>query len=453
MKNKFLKLGALVAMTMCSVVSCSCGKKDTDDSGNTIVRFSIRNYITELDGWRQTVAKANELLAKDNKKIKIELEELKVGSSWDDYFAKVRTNILQKKGGTIGRIAESHMPQMRKQNLLGEVTDLANKLMETGEYNNDAFGGVAKEGNKYYGLPSGLQHMVVFYNKDKFDAYNAGKTDAEKIPYPSGDWNDATTFDEIRSMALKLTSGSGAGKQFGFSAGPFMAYGGMYAKNSGGYNIFDEEGNCRIYSQEWLDVYNWLGGMLYDDKSSPNISESLQEGGLGKFTSGNVAILIDGIYNIHDILTKCKFTVGVAAIPAKAKADGTKYKSYSTNFTDCYWVSKNSKHPADDQTAIEYLMKSEAIKKSADYQVGGVPIKNDCVENYFEKLQAAGLSKTACDVIREGAKNTINVPYTDYYNEADLKINAKLGMWMNKDPDWPTDTYVRFMDTTIKSFM
>lgn len=451
MKKQFPKLAALALISLLPLTGCKSGQ--TDSEGNTIVKFSVRNYATELEGWKKTVEKANQLLEADGQKVRIEIESLKVGSSWDDFYAKVRTNIMTKKGGTIGRIAESHIPQMRKQNLIGELTDVATTLIDSGEYNTSAFNGVAREGNKYYGLPSGLQHMVVYYNKDKFDAYNKDKAESEKIAYPSGDWNNASTFEELRADALKLTSGSGSSKQFGFSAGPFMAYAGMYAKNSGGYNIFDDNGECKIYTQEFIDAYDWLGGMIYDDKTSPNISESLDEGGLGKFCSGNVAILVDGIYNIHDILTKCKFNVGVAAIPVKEKSGGGKYKSYTTNFTDCYWISNTSKHAAEDKIALQYILKSEAIKASADYQVGGVPIKNDCVDNYFEKLEAAGLSHEACQVIREGAKNTISVPYTSYYNEVDLKVNAKLGLWMNKDSEWTTDRFVRFMDTTMKEAM
>ena len=33
------------------------------------------------------------------------------------------------------------------------------------KYNASAFEGVAKKDGKYYGLPSGTQHMVLYYNK------------------------------------------------------------------------------------------------------------------------------------------------------------------------------------------------------------------------------------------------------------------------------------------------
>ena len=452
MKKTFLKAGALALISLATLTGCGGG----GDPGVTTVKFSVRNYAVELEGWKKTVSKANELLEADNQKVRIEIETIQVGSSWDDFYNKVRTNILTNKGGTIGRIAESHMPKMRTGKLIGEVTELANELKATGEYNNSAFEGVAKEGDKYYGLPSGLQHMVLYYNKDKFDAYNQGKPAANQLAYPSANWEDASVFQEIRTSALKLTSGEGLSKQFGFSAGPFLAYAGMYSKNSGGYNIFDDEGKCKIYSQSFLDVYNWLGDMIYTDKSSPNISDSLDEGGLDKFCTGNVAMYVGGVYDLHDIVTKTKnkFTVGVGAIPVGLNADGEKYSSYTSNFTDCYWASDKSRHKEEDRIALRYLMKSEVIKESAKYHVGGVPIKNDCVDNYFNELKLAGLSQAAVDCIRAGAAKKINVPYTAYYNEVDLAINAKVGLWMNhEDPDWYTDKFVKFAHDTMVAAM
>ena len=450
MKKRFLSLGALALAALTTVTAC--GNKG-GSSTNTIVKFAVRNYTVEIDGWTAVVEKANELLEKDNVPVRIQLQALKVGSSWDDYYTRIAQDISAGRNATIGRIAESHMPKMRAANLSADITDLANKLIATGEYNTTPFSGVAKEGDKYYGLPSGLQHMVIFYNKDKFDNYNKEASDADKISYPSGDWSNASTFAEIRHDAECLTKGDGASRQFGFSAGPFLAYAGMYAKNSGGYNIFDENGQCKIYTQEFIDVYDWLGEMLYDSRLSPNIADSLDSGGLGKFCSGNTAMIVDGIYNLHDIMTKCKFNVGVAAIPVKENGAGGKYKSYTTNFTDCYFAARTSKHKEEDKIALEYLMKSECVKTLADYQVGGVPIKKDCVEYYFDKLQAAGLNKEACDVIKAGANNTISVPYSSYYNDVDTEVNAKLPLWMNKDPNWTTDIFVKFIDTEMNKRM
>ena len=158
---------------------------------------------------------ANCVLERYGEKVRIEAEII-MTDSWDQYYTKVTSNILGKIGGTIGRIAESHMPQMVNKNQIADLTEVRNALVETGEYAADAFEGVAVKDGKYYGLPSGTQHMVLYYNKTIFDEYNKAHPEAP-VDYPSGDWNNASTFEEIRETAKKLTSGSGASKKFGLS--------------------------------------------------------------------------------------------------------------------------------------------------------------------------------------------------------------------------------------------
>ena len=53
--------------------------------------------------------------------------------------------------------------------------------------------------------------MLLYYNKTIFDNYNAANPDTP-LSYPSSDWNNASTFEEIADAARKLTSGTGATK-------------------------------------------------------------------------------------------------------------------------------------------------------------------------------------------------------------------------------------------------
>ena len=53
----------------------------------------------------------------------------------------------------------------------------------------------------YYGLPRDFQTIVLFYNKDMFDA--AG------VAYPTADW----TYDDLRNAAKKLTMVGADGKR------------------------------------------------------------------------------------------------------------------------------------------------------------------------------------------------------------------------------------------------
>lgn len=316
MRKKFIVIIALaLVMTMLCVSLSACAKsEERDTEGNLIVKMSLMNSKNENPGWLAMIDAANEVLKANGEKVRIQAEII-MTDSWDEYYTKITSNMMGKIGGTIGRIAESHVAQMVEKNRLADLTSLVDELIATGEYSADAFGGVAEKDGKYYGLPSGTQHMVLYYNKTLFDNYNAAHPD-DQIAYPSSDWSNPSTFDEIRTAAKKLSGGSGNAKYFGLSAGPFLAYAGMYAKNSGGDNIFDANGNCIINTHPYYDVYEWFAKMLIEDESMPSTSDTTQSDAVNRFLSGNIAMLVDGVWQLHDI---CKYTadyeIGVAAIP------------------------------------------------------------------------------------------------------------------------------------------
>ena len=436
-------LGLATAMC-CSLAACG-GGGGTDKDGNVIVQMSIMNSTNENPGWLAMIDAANEVLERNNEKVRIEAEII-MTDSWDQYYTKVTSNILGKIGGTIGRIAESHMPQMVSKNQIADLTDIRDELVATGDYAADAFEGVAVKDGKYYGLPSGTQHMVLYYNKTIFDEYNTAHPD-DPVAYPSGDWNNASTFAEIKETAKKLTSGSGAGKKFGLSAGPFLAYAGMYAKNSGGDNIFNEAGECVIASDTFYNVYSWFEDMLITDKSMPSTADTQTLDAMAKFLGGNIAMIIDGVWQIHDV---CKYTgdyeIGVAAIPVSEKSN----VSYSTTFADRFWAARNSKHPKEDKIALKALMSVEAITALSSKQIGGFPIREDCVDNYLSSIKNTKLAGSV-DVIRGGMEHKVSVPYSTYYNIVDQQINQKMATWINGD--MTTKAFVDFMDETMKKGM
>lgn len=444
MKKLFAMILLICIVVMVCFTFVSCAPATTvDEEGNTIVKMSIMNSANENPGWLAMIEAANSVLEANGEKVRIEAEII-MTDSWDEYYTKITSNMMGKIGGTIGRIAESHVALMVEKNRLADLSDIATDLINSGEYNSTVFGGVAEKDGKYYGLPSGTQHMLLYYNKTLIDEYNAAHPD-DVIKYPSSDWTAPSTFEEISSTASKLTGGTGTNKYFGISAGPYLAYAGMYAKNSGGDNIFNEAGECIINTQAYYDVYEWFEQMLLIDKSMPSTADTATSDSVNRFLAGNVAMLIDGVWQIHDI---CKYTgdfeIGVAAIPVSTNG----YSAYSTTFVDRFWAARNSTHPEEDKIALRALMSKEAILALSSQQVGGFPVRNDCVDNYVSSLNSSKLSAYV-NVIKEGRERGVNVPYSTYYNIVDQQINQKLGAWINGDVD--TDTFVKFMyDTMIK---
>lgn len=466
-------------ITACTTLAACGNTGGTDSDGNVIVKMSIMNSTNENPGWLAQIEAANAVLKAEDAKVIIEPEIIKT-DSWDEYYTKITSNILGRIGGTIGRIAESHIPLMLEKNQAADLTELVHELVnkkdENGkdEYNASAFEGVARKGDKYYGLPSGTQHMVLYYNKTLFNQYNQvltlkgeNKTNAEiaqatklkedrvaeildgnpsltPLAYPSGDWNNASTFEEIQDIAKKLSYGDTNSRRFGISCGPFLAYAGMYSKNSGGYNIFDDNGNCAIKSQPFYDVYAWFDQMLKVDKSMPTTSDTATSSAIDRFLSGNIAMMVDGVWQLHAINNYTEdYEIGIAAIPVKSK----EYTSYSTTFADRFWASSTSSHPEADKKALRALMSVEAITALCEKQVGGLPVRDDCLDTYLSTLSS---TKFAADVnvIKQGALNGVNVPYSTYYNIVDQRINQKMSVWINGD--MTSTEFVDYMDECMR---
>lgn len=445
MKKKIITIIvlAIVMATLCLSLTACVRNEEEDADGNVIVKMSLMNSTNENPGWLAMIDAANKVLEANGEKVRIQAEII-MTDSWDEYYTKITSNMMGKIGGTIGRIAESHVSLMVEKNRLADLTSIRDELVASGDYDASAFEGVAEKNGSYYGLPCGTQHMVLYYNKTLIDEYNASHPN-DTITYPSGDWDNPSTFEEIRETAKKLSGGSGVDKYFGLSAGPYLAYAGMYAKNSGGDNIFNANGECIINTQAYYDVYEWFEKMLIEDKSMPSTSDTATSDAMNRFLSGNVAMIIDGVWQIHDV---CKYTgdyeIGVAAIPVSQNG----YSAYTTTFADRFWAARNSTHPEADKIALKALMSKEAILALGEQQVGGFPIRSDCVENYVSSIRSTKLGNYV-DIISEGRNRKVNVPYSTYYNVVDQQINQKMATWINGDLS--TQKYVDFMyDTMIK---
>ena len=88
-------LGLATAMC-CSLAACG-GGGGTDKDGNVIVQMSIMNSTNENPGWLAMIDAANEVLERNNEKVRIEAEII-MTDSWDQYYTKVTSNILGKIG-------------------------------------------------------------------------------------------------------------------------------------------------------------------------------------------------------------------------------------------------------------------------------------------------------------------------------------------------------------------
>lgn len=300
----------------------------------------------------------------------------------------------------------------------GVVMDLTDRLPELGmeNYFSDAFNSAALQDGAYYGIPSGIYYMLMYYNKDLFDA--AG------LEYPSADWENAITFDQVREYAAALSEGDGPNRTFGFSAGPFMAFIGMYSASAGGPNVFNEDGSCGLTSPETLAVYNWFDSMLREDRTQPRPTDTRVMTAFDMFTAGRIAMLVDGTWFQTAMRDIEGFNVGIAAVPS---ASG---QAVSSAFVDSWVVWEGSEHPDEAWAALKALASVEASMALAERGVGGIPIRRDVLEALQDTMIGANFDEGSVRAFINGLDHLQAVPYNEFYNEADTEINAVLDEWL-----------------------
>ena len=380
------------------------------------ISFSMAAYSNEVDGWTAMIEEANRQLEADGKNISIKINKVPC-TGWPEYYQKVITQMAGGSAPDIGRIAESYMPMLINKGQVADLTDYMAEDFDMSRYYEKTFENSAFVDGHYYGLPSGLNYYLVYYNKDMFDA--AG------LEYPSSDWNKASSFDEYREMAKALTGGEGANKTYGFSAGPYMAAIGMFNKSLGGNNVFDENGNPTMNDAVTKEVYAWFDTMLREDYSMPRPTDTKVMSAFDMFKAGRLGMILDGTWWLGAIKDIKDFNVGIAAIPS-----GNGAEAYTSQFVDSFVIFKGSKHEAEAWEAVKAIMSTEAFQALAKTGVGGVPVAKDVANAVIDESLGSAVDESGKTCAEEGMNHTIKVPYNSYYQEADQKVNNVMDEWL-----------------------
>lgn len=187
----------LFAIVVASMLLAACASAPAT-TAKTEISFMMWGAPEELTVWQAVVDDFNK--ANPNITVKVDV------SDWDSYWTKLNTLIA---GGTPPDVFAMDAPLFLDWQSRGALLNLQpyidkNPGFLDGFYPQTLTAYKTPEG--YFGLPRDFQSIVLFYNKDMFDA--AGQT------YPTADW----TYDDLMTAAKALTldtNGDGKTDQYG----------------------------------------------------------------------------------------------------------------------------------------------------------------------------------------------------------------------------------------------
>ncbi len=213
-------------------------------------------------------------------------------ADWDSYWEKLRVLV---SGGTPPDVFAMDAPLYPDWQSRGALLNLQPYL----DADPSALDGVFpltleayKTKDGYFGLPRDFQAIVLYYNKDMFDA--AG------VAYPTDDWS----WDDLRAAAKALTldkDGNGKTDQWGFWAEAYdqEPFWGSVIWSYGGDIVDAPAGKTLIGSDAAAAGFEFIRAMWLDDKSMPTQSQLAQFGYDG-FLSGISAMGVSGHWSVPD---------------------------------------------------------------------------------------------------------------------------------------------------------
>jgi len=310
------------------------------DGGDEVVtiKWFMRWDQTRVDNVAMPVIAAFE---EENPNIKVEFEN--IGSS-SEYYQKLQTTIA---GGLAPDVfyPPTHIAYAlaTKGAMLPLDDYIAADSMDMGKYDQNILALYQQEGSQYC-LPIDTASLVVFYNKDLFDA--AG------VDYPEAGW----TWDDFLATAQALTAdedGDGMTDQFGVEV--FTSYWPMVVWSQTGHALYDDIRNPTAFlgaDEGSIAAVQWLADLINVHGVMPSAEQRADISDM--FVAGKAAMNIVGHWRVPRYLNNAEFGFDFAPLPlgevAVNRADGS-----------CFAVSESSEHPQEAWEFVKFLAGPDSL--------------------------------------------------------------------------------------------
>ena len=276
----------------------------------TNITFMAWGSPEELAVWKTIASEFNDA----NPDIKVAVDV----SDWDAYFNKLQTLFA---GGTPPDVFAMDAPLYPDWQSRGVLKNLqpyidAEPEVLDGVYPVTLEAYETDEG--YFGLPRDFQTIVLYYNKDMFDA--AG------MDYPTADW----TLTDMREAAKKLTAdadGDGTTDHWGFWSDFYdmELFWGPAIWGAGGQVISDDHTQTLLAEGPAMDVWHLMSDMMFEDGSVPTTGQAEQYGS-DMFLAGRAAMTTIGHWSVPEY-TAQGINFDVAAFPESGEGRATSVNS------------------------------------------------------------------------------------------------------------------------------
>jgi multiple sugar transport system substrate-binding protein len=271
----------------------------------------------------------------------------------EDYWTKLQTQVAGGTPPDVGISDYGRMLPYAKNGILLPITEFINQ----DQFPLDKMlpGAVAQyrwrqgdfdsggEGGDMYGLPSDAQSQILAYNKTMFD--EAG------VDYPTDDW----TWDDVVEAGKAITKPDQ--NKWGIQLiSPWILTKGNFVFAAGGANHTPDFTKSLVDSPETMEAFKWNWDLVYTHKIAPPPGAQAQT---NPFMSGQVAMVVDGVWWIADFASIEDFEWDVALFPKHPKTG----KRTTSVESDGWWIFKTTQEPELAWSLLKFLSDENGQKK------------------------------------------------------------------------------------------
>lgn len=262
MRRTWKKLATLLLAGTVLVSTTACGGGETSgkqkDTGNKVLRVLNWGNTEEEKIANEAIARFN----KNNPDVEVKQTCVPV-TSWSDFIQKWITMSTSGEAPDVINIGLEAVQMAVSNDLLMPLDEIVSENQDLSkvkeEYAPVLLDGFSVDDN-LYGLPSGTQTMVMYYNKTMFD--EAG------LEYPKDGW----TWDEFYEDAKKLTKSDGSVYGFGLSSSYFQLTPWWSTNNTA---LVDENQNPALNSKKMVESVEFLDKLVKEKVTPDPISSDV----------------------------------------------------------------------------------------------------------------------------------------------------------------------------------
>lgn len=215
---------------------------------------------------------------------------------------------------------------------------------DTASFAPSIFKALSRNGQQF-ALPYDFGPLILYYNHDMFA--QAG------LPFPKVGWTEA----DYNKAAVALTKNGHYGAVVSVPDA-FM----VFARSKGAHYL-DDRGQLSLDNDGLKAAFTDYVDLVKTSKVAPlfpasgTLSSTVAN---GRFTAGDVAMYVDGPWQLINVKKKAGFKVGVAPVPARAAG------SLSVSAGSGFGIASTSKHKDEAWKAIQVMTGPDAEKYLAE---------------------------------------------------------------------------------------